>query len=122
MYTKTTIWADRRVPPVNTIRGIAANTSASNPISRRRSPWPTIWTQEVWPMMRFAAVCVALLLWASASPVADGQAAVEYGLGLGSAATTAPPVRDLGKKLGDVMEQLNKAVSGQANAAASKQA
>jgi hypothetical protein len=54
------------------------------------------------------AVLTFLVLTAMCS-VAAAQAAVEYGLGAGAAATTAAPARNLGNQLGGVWNSLDKA-------------
>ena len=53
-------------------------------------------------------------------PAAAPQAATEYGLGAGNAATAATPARNLAKGIGGVFESLNKAVDRNAEATASE--
>lgn len=60
--------------------------------------------------MKFPTLIVpALLLLAAICPAAFAQAAVEYGLGAGRAATTTAPARNLGKQIGGVWDSLDKA-------------
>jgi hypothetical protein len=52
---------------------------------------------------------LALFLSAAVCPTAFAQAAVEYGLGAGRAATMTAPIRNLGKQIGGVWDSLDKA-------------
>lgn len=56
-----------------------------------------------------ALIVLAFLLLAAVCPTAFAQAAVEYGLGVGRAATSTAPVRNLGKQIGGVWDSLDKA-------------
>jgi hypothetical protein len=56
-------------------------------------------------------IVVTLLAFALAAvfcPTAFAQAAAEYGMGAGLAATTTAPARNLGKEIGGVLDTLNK--------------
>jgi hypothetical protein len=63
---------------------------------------------------------VAFFLAAAVCPTAFGQAAVEYGLGAGTAAISTAPARNLGKQIGGVWDNLDKAAkSGDSQASTS---
>jgi len=65
------------------------------------------------PMKASAPILTALLCCSAICPSASGQAAVEYGLGAGRAATTAAPARGAGKQIGGVFDSLNQTMKGQ---------
>ena len=55
-------------------------------------------------------VSVSVSLWLAMAGTAMGQATVEYGLGTGRAATTAAPVKGIGKAMSGLAGSLEKAV------------
>jgi hypothetical protein len=69
--------------------------------------------------MKYIAVTFLAFVTAAAfCPTAVAQAAAEYGMGAGLAATTTAPARNLGKEIGGVFDTLNRVLEPDRGAAA----
>ena len=69
-------------------------------------------------MRHFTSGFLVILLWATFCPTSIGQAAAEYGLGAGRAATTAAPAGNVANGISGVFDSLTKAAGAETGRAA----